>query len=213
MGAVYAFNATRNIMSDKPLIILAHANMGGSRLNRALINAVEQAGAAEVHDIYAAYPNGVIDAGAERARVDAHKKIIFQFPLCWYSCPPLLSTWLVDVYTRGWAYGPGGRALNFKTFGVAVTAGSNGRDYTHEGRYRHTMEEVLTPFELLARHAGMHYLPVFSVTAAREVTDEQLGAIATRYVDHVTSARPLFEFDGKDDSRATTVYPEHYYTT
>lgn len=198
-------------MSDKPLIILAHPKMVGSRLNRALINAIERAGVAEIHDIYAAYPDGIIDAKAERSRVDMHEKIIFQFPLHWYSCPPFLSTWLVDVYVRGWAYGPGGRALNFKTFGVAVTTGSSGDDYTHEGRYRHTLDEVLTPFELLARHAGMHYLPAFSVTTARGITDEQLVEIADRYVEHVTSAAPVFEFDGSDDSRAKTIYPEHYY--
>jgi len=201
------------IMSNKPLVIVAHPNLAASRLNATLIAALRDSGTAVVHDIHAAYPDGVIDVAAEQRLVAAHQRVLFQFPLFWYSCPPFLSTWLVQVYQRGWAYGPGGRALNFKTFGVAVTTGSNGRDYTPEGRYRRSLEEVLVPFELLARHSGMHYLPPFAVTAAREMTDQELALQARQYCGHVTSARPVFEFDGSDDSRAKTVYPAHYYSS
>jgi len=200
-------------MNDKPLVIIAHPQLAQSRLNAALIGGLRESGAAEVHDLYAAYPDGHIDVGAEQRRIEAHSRVLFQFPLYWYSCPPFLSTWLVEVYRRGWAYGPGGRALNFKTFGVAVTTGSNGRDYTAEGRYRHTLDDVLVPFELLARHSGMHWLPPFTTTAAREVSDDELVQRARDYCEHVTSAQPSFMFDGRDDSRAKTVYPAHYYTS
>lgn len=198
-------------MSDKPLVILAHPKLSASRLNAALVDALRSTDTAVVHDIHAAYPDGVIDVAAEQRLVDAHRRVIFQFPLYWYSCPPFLSTWLVDVYLRGWAYGPGGRALNFKTFGVAVTTGSNGRDYASDGRYHRSLDEVLVPFELLARHSGMHYLPPFAVTAAREISDDELGRRSREYCEHVASATPVFEFDGRDDSRAKTVYPAHYY--
>ncbi|MGE0802513.1 MAG: NAD(P)H-dependent oxidoreductase [Lautropia sp.] len=199
-------------MSGKPLLIVAHPDLKASRLNAALICGVRSRGIADVHDIYATYPDGRFDVRKEQALVDAHRRIVFQFPFYWYSCPPLLLTWLKDVWMRGWAYGPGGRKLNFKTFGVAVTTGSHGRDYQHQGRYRRTIEEVLIPFELLARQTGMHYLPPFSITAAREVSDEELDARVLDYCDHIVSSRPLFEFDGKDDNRAKTVYPAHYYT-
>ncbi len=194
----------------KPLVVIAHPTLSSSRLNAALIEALTKTDAAVVHDIYEAYPDGIIDVAAEQQLAEAHDRIIFQFPLTWYSCPPFLSTWLVEVYKRGWAYGPGGRALNFKTFGVAVTAGSNGRDYTSEGRYHRTLEEVLIPFELLARHSGMHYLAPFAITAAREITDQELTLKSVAYCEHVTSSAPLMTFDGKDDDRAKTIYtPQH----
>lgn len=176
-----------------------------------MANALVSTDAADVRDLYSLYGDGNIDAQAERDMIDAHDRIILQFPLYWYSCPPLLSTWLVEVWKRGWAYGPGGRALNFKTFGVAVTTGSHGRDYTTAGRYQRTLEEVMVPFELLARHAGMHYLNVFSLTAAREMSDLQLDQAVSAYCRHVREAIPAIVFDGRDDSRAQTVYPDHYY--
>ena len=195
----------------KPLVVLAHPDMRVSRLNASLARALTETDLAVVHDIYQACPGGVIDVDAEQRLVEAHDRVIFQFPLTWYSCPPFLSTWLVEVYKRGWAYGPGGRALNFKTFGVAVTTGSNGRDYTRHPRYRRTIGEMLIPFELLARHSGMHYLAPFAVTAARELTDEELAVRAADYRQHVVSSAPIATFDGKDDDRAKTVYAAHHY--
>ncbi len=56
----------------------------------------------------------------------------------------------------------GGRALRLKTLGVALSTGSNGRDYQPDGRYGRTLEDVTVPFELMARHTGMHYLPPFT---------------------------------------------------
>lgn len=139
-------------MAKKPLVIVAHPNLKNSRLNARLLAGLQQRDAAEVHDIYAAYPDGNIRVADEQRLANAH-----------------------------------------------------------EGRYRRSLEDVLVPFELLPRHSGMHYLPPFSMTAAREVTDEELDVQAGAYCDYVTSARPVFEFDGKDDSRAKTVYPVHYY--
>jgi NAD(P)H dehydrogenase (quinone) len=194
------------------LIIVAHPQLAGSRINAALLHGLRSTNAAVIHDIYTAYPDGVIDVAYEQRLVDAHDRVIFQFPLYWYSCPPFLSTWLVEVYKRGWAYGPGGRALNFKTLGVAITTGSNGRDYTLQGRYHRSLDDVLVPFELLARHSGMHYLPAFAVSGAREVTDDELALVATNYREHVVAATPHIVFDGSDDSRAKTVYPAHYHT-
>lgn len=199
------------MVNQKRLVIVAHPSLGSSRLNHRLAEAVRVSGVATVHVLEPANlerPSGIRE---EQLRVEEHDRIIFQFPLHWYSCPTLLSEWMARVFLRGWAYGPGGRALNFKTFGVAVTTGSNGRDYAHQGRYRRTLEEVLVPFELLARHTGMHYLPPFAITGAREVLDDELDLRALAYCHHVSSAAPVFEFDGSDDGRAQTVYPAHYY--
>lgn len=194
-----------------PLVIVAHPHLESSRVSAAWIDALTRSDSAVVHDIYTAYPDGIIDVAAEQARVGGHERIIFQFPLYWYSCPPFLSTWLVEVFKRGWAYGHGGRALNGKTFGIAVSTGSNGRDYTAGGRYHRTIEEVTVPFELLAVHAGMNYLPPFSIIGVREVSDSELALNAEAFRKHVVSAEPVIVWDGKDDSRAKTVYPAHYY--
>ncbi len=194
------------MLSRKPLVVLAHPNLQSSRLNAAMIEPLVAQGLATVLNLYSDGPEGDWDIAAHQQLLSEADRIVLQFPLTWYASPPLLSTWLIRVCQRGWAYGPGGRALNFKTFGVAVTTGSHGRDYTPEGRYRHTLDEVLVPYELLARHCGMHYLRPFTITAAREVGEDALAVNVQTYQAHLLTAQPLTVFEGKDDDRASTVY-------
>lgn len=189
------------------LVIIAHPNLERSRINAAWAEAARACGSVTVHDLYADYPDGQIDGARERALLEAHDRIVLQFPLTWYSCPPLLSDWQIAILKRGWAYGPGGRALRQKTFGIAVSTGSNGRDYTPEGRYGRTLDEITTPFELLAIHTGMHYLPAFTLTGVREKEDSAVAHSALAYIDHLLTATPRILASGKDDERAKTLYP------
>ncbi|MBM2294980.1 NAD(P)H-dependent oxidoreductase [Sulfitobacter pseudonitzschiae] len=192
----------------RTLVIAAHPDMAHSRVNALWAQAVRDSGTIKLRDLYASYPDGQIDGAAERALLDAHDRIILQFPLTWYSCPPLLSHWQIAILKRGWAYGPGGRALRLKTFGIAFSTGSNGRDFQADGRYGRTLQEVTVPFELLAKHTGMHYLPPFTLTGVRELDDDVIAASAQDYIHHLGHAEPLIHASGKDDERARTVYPE-----
>ena len=44
-------------------------------------------------------------------------------PIQWYSMPALKKLWLDDVLTYGWAYGPGGTALQGKDIWLVATTG------------------------------------------------------------------------------------------
>jgi len=189
------------------LVIIAHPNLEHSRINAVWAEAARACGSVTVRDLYADYPDGQIDGAHERAMLEAHDRIVLQFPLTWYSCPPLLSDWQIAILKRGWAYGHGGRALRQKTFGIAFSTGSNGRDYTPEGRYGRTLDEITTPFELLAIHTGMHYLPAFTLTGVREKEDSDVAHSARAYIDHLLTATPQIVASGKDDERAKTLYP------
>lgn len=191
---------------ERKLVIIAHPDMAHSRINSAWASAVRKAGDITLHDLHSAYPDGHIDGQAERQLLTDHDRIVLQFPLTWYSCPPFLSQWQTVIMQRGWAYGPGGRALRHKTLGIAFSTGSNGRDYTPEGRYGRTLEEITTPFELMAVHTGMHYLPHFALTGVRELDDDAVAASAHTYVDHLRNATPRVIASGKDDARTRTVY-------
>ncbi|MEQ5871877.1 NAD(P)H-dependent oxidoreductase [Sagittula sp. NFXS13] len=191
----------------KTLVIAAHPDMAHSRVNALWCQTVRDSGTITLCDLYATYPDGRIDGAAERALLETHDRIILQFPLTWYSCPPLLSQWQIAILKRGWAYGPGGRALRLKTFGIAFSTGSNGADYQPDGRYGRTLEEVTIPFELLAKHTGMHYLPPFTLTGVRALDDSAVAASAQDYLHHLRHAEPVIVASGTDDNRATTVYP------
>lgn len=167
----------------KTLVVVVHPNLSASRINRAWSEALEQSGGATVHKLYEAYPDRVIDVAREQQLLEAHDRIVFQFPLYWYSSPPLLKQWLDEVFQYGWAYGPDGGKLKGKQFGVAVSTYGPASAYAAEGANRFTLRELLRPFEATAHYVGASYLPVFSLSDAGNVTDEALAQSARDYAE------------------------------
>ena len=73
------------------VLLLAHPNLAASRVNRALVDGLRDLPGLEIADLYALYPAGQIDIATERARVLRADRLVLQFPLYWYSTPPLLN--------------------------------------------------------------------------------------------------------------------------
>jgi glutathione-regulated potassium-efflux system ancillary protein KefG len=67
-----------------------------------------------LHNLYDAYPDWTIDVEFEQQQLKQHDLIVLQFPLQWYSVPPLLKKWMDDVLTYGFAFGASGTALKGK---------------------------------------------------------------------------------------------------
>ncbi|MFV0536864.1 MAG: NAD(P)H-dependent oxidoreductase, partial [Dysgonomonas sp.] len=76
-----------------------------------------------IHQLYNLYPDEKIDVLKEQKLIEAHDKLILQFPMYWFNCPPLLKKWLDVVFTYGWAYGSKGNMLKGKK--VALGIGKN----------------------------------------------------------------------------------------
>ncbi|MFS0727693.1 NAD(P)H-dependent oxidoreductase [Paenibacillus sp. 1P07SE] len=168
------------------LIIVVHPGLqGGSRVNRRLTELMLTAKGVTVHDLYACYPEGNIDVKREQELLLQHKRVVFQFPLWWYSAPPLLKHWLDEVLTFGWAYGPGGDRLHGQEWRVAVTAGSPAASYGGEGYNKYTLEEMLRPFEATANLVGARWLPLFAVCDALQLSEGELTAAALQYGEEV----------------------------
>ena len=74
----------------KVLINFAHPAKARSLINRALRAAVEGLEAVSVNDLYAAYPDFLIDVKKEQRLCQAHDVIIFQHPFYWYSTPAIM---------------------------------------------------------------------------------------------------------------------------
>lgn len=146
---------------SQTLIIAAHPDISRSVVNRRWLDAVRHRDCATVHELYGAYPDGHIDIAAEQARVDAHWKIVLQFPVYWFNCPPLLKKWLDEVLTYGWAYGRQGKALAGKTVALAVSLGTPAADYRADGKIGYGVAEVLRPFELTMKYCNADYRPPF----------------------------------------------------
>ena len=75
----------------KTLIIVAHPNIAESKVNKALLDSIKNEPNITVHDLYATYKTvEAIDVAKEQALLVEHERIIFQFPLYWYSSPAIL---------------------------------------------------------------------------------------------------------------------------
>ncbi|WP_449432622.1 NAD(P)H-dependent oxidoreductase [Pseudomonas putida] len=165
----------------KTLVIVAHPDIGNSRINAAWINALSDLPDVTVHDLYENYPCRVLDIELEQGLVDQHDRIVLQFPFQWYSCPPLLKQWLDEVFTSGWAYGPGGHALEGKTLAIAVSTFSRAADYQRDSRYGRNIEDLTSPFEVTALRVGMRYQPGFFLHSSSDYSDAELSESAQQY--------------------------------
>lgn len=92
-----------------------------------------------------------------------------------------MKQWLDDVLALGFAYGPGGTALQGKIWMQAVSIGGSESVYTREGRYHFTILELLRPFEQSAHLCGVKVLEPFLSYEAVRLSPEELRPLATRY--------------------------------
>ena len=164
----------------KTLVIIAHPDIEHSRGNKALRDAIAQEPDVTVRELYKLYPDFKIDAAREQALIREHGHIVLQFPLYWYSCPPLLKKWLDDVIndTLFGSAPEKSLALDGRTLQLAVTIGRIRERYFPSSSDHVWADDVLRPYlkpELVERHgngivdallmpfeqsahlAGMHY--------------------------------------------------------
>lgn len=118
----------RKELMMKTLVILAHPDMESSRVNRRWKEELLQyTDNIALHELYTTYPDWKIDVSREQELLETHDHIMLQFPLYWYSYPPLLKKWFDDVFTHGWAYGSKGNQLKGKRIGLAMSIGISRR--------------------------------------------------------------------------------------
>jgi glutathione-regulated potassium-efflux system ancillary protein KefG len=163
------------------LIQFAHPAIHKSRVNRALLAAAAGAEGVTVNDLYATYPDFLIDVRREQRLLRQHDVIVFQHPFFWYSTPALLKEWLDLVLEFGFAYGTGGTALNGKVMLNAITSGGSEAAYQHDGHNRFEIQELLAPFDQTAHLCGMRYLPPFVVPATFRLGAAEIAEHAACY--------------------------------
>lgn len=166
----------------KTLVLVFHPGLNTqSHVNKTLADAAAQLDNVTVRDEYALYPDGNIDVKAEQQAVEAADRIVFQFPLWWFSSPSLLKDWEDKVLEHGWAYGSEGHAFEGKQFTVAVSTGSPESKYQPEGDNKFTIEQVLVPFEGTANHINATWTKPFVTFGSFGISDEALADAVKRY--------------------------------
>ncbi|ATF09720.1 glutathione-regulated potassium-efflux system ancillary protein KefG [Candidatus Enterovibrio altilux] len=167
---------------SKVLVLFAHPDPHESVANKILIASARQCSDVTVHDLYAAYPDFIIDVHYERELLLSHDVIVFQHPLQMYSCPSLLKEWIDVVLGKGFAHG-GGSALAGKICRFIVTTGGAAKAFSQTGYNKYSMKELLQPFELTVLLCQMCWVEPLILHWARRVTDDTRSVHAAYYAD------------------------------
>jgi glutathione-regulated potassium-efflux system ancillary protein KefF len=163
-------------LTSAALVLAAHPNWRDSRVNARLLAAARQVPGARVQDLYGSYPDYDIDVATEQSLAGAAPLIVLLHPIQWYSMPALLKLWLDEVLTYGWAYGPGGTALQGKDLWLVATTGSPESSY-HPGSYnRYFFDAFLPPYEQTATLCGMRFLPPLLLHGANRASEEEVAS-------------------------------------
>lgn len=167
----------------KTTILLFHPHLDQSRVNKSLASAAKDAGF-EVRDMYALYPDFKIDIAKERKVLEKTDRIVFQFPVYWYSSPALVKQYEDAVFTGNWAYN-GGKALLDHEWLLAVSPGADQDAYHDEGRVHYTMPELLRPFQATSVLIKTKFMTPFISYNASNMSDADLAKRAAAYVDYL----------------------------
>jgi glutathione-regulated potassium-efflux system ancillary protein KefF len=181
------------------LVLVAHPDIARSRVNRALLAQArllpgEQV---EVRDLYALYPDYVIDIEAEQAALAGACAVVWVHPLQWYSMPALMKLWLDDVLAFRWAYGPGGRALVGKCLWLVVSTGGTAASYAREGSNGQPFENFLPAYRRTAELVGMHFLEPLVFHGAHRAEMHEVHAHAHAFAQRLIALA--------DEARASAV--------
>lgn len=193
------------------LVIVAHPELEQSRANRSLMRAAQalcEAGAAgrvAVRDLYALYPDYLIDVPAEQAALSAARLVVWQQPVRWYGMPPLLKLWLDDVLTFGWAYGPGGAALRGKDVWLVASTGGPEDSYRPDSYNRYFFDAFLPPYEQTAALCGMRFLPPLVLHGAHKASRVEIDAHAETYAQRLAAYPDWPELAGLEQCPACEV--------
>ena len=169
------------------LVIAAHPQMEQSRATRALMQAAARLDPSrvQVRDLYALYPDYWIDVPTEQALLAEARLLVWLHPVHWYSMTPLLKLWLDEVFSFGWAYGPGGHALEGKDLWLAASTGGPDTSYRPDGYNRYFFDAFLHPYEQTAALAHMRWLPPLVLHGAHKAGEAELAAHAALFAERL----------------------------
>jgi glutathione-regulated potassium-efflux system ancillary protein KefF len=179
------------------LVLVAHPQLEQSRANRRLMQSAaalsfgDDAGGRRprvvVRDLYALYPDYLIDVAAEQAVLADVRLVVWQHPIHWYHMPPLMKLWVDDVLDFGWAYGPDGTALRGKDLWLVATTGGPEDSYRPDRYNRYFFDAFLPPYEQTAALCGMRFLPPLLLHGTHRASEAQIREHAAVYAQRLAS--------------------------
>lgn len=173
----------------KILILFAHPAFNKSRINKTLIQAVQNMEGVTINNLYENYPDFFIDVKAEQKLLLEHDIIVWHHPFYWYSAPAILKEWMDLVLEHGFAYGAKGRALEGKQAMSVISTGGSKEVYSSTGSNHYTVNQFLAPFNQSATLCRMHYLPPFVIHTSHTISEQELKKHGSDYMKIIAALR------------------------
>lgn len=183
-------------MQRKTLVICGHPDLKISRVNSVILDKlslfdVTVHNLSENHDAYN------FDVKREQNLLLEHNRVVFLFPLYWYSTPALLKKWFDDVLVPGFAYARGGDKLLNKEFMVVTTVGAMEEGYRAGGFNNYTIDELLRPIQQLTYYVKAKYIPPYSIYESVFISEEYLKEESEKVCQFIISEYqdPTFKYE------------------
>jgi len=173
------------------LVLTAHPDLSSSSINRKWFEALSKEADVTTRDLMViGGPEMHFDPAVEQALLKNADRVVLQFPLYWYSSPPVLKAWLDQVLLFGFAYGPGGDQLRNKELTLVISTGGPAQSYQAGSYNNFSMSELLVPYQQTAMMIGMTYLRPFVLHGALSRDPGALNASIPAVISHVTKPQP-----------------------
>lgn len=193
----------------KTLVIISHPDYQQSMGQQFLKESSQQLTDVTLHHLDQHYPTGQVDVAQEIQLLKEHDRIIFQFPLYWYSSPGLLKSWQDQVLSALPSQG-----LREKELGLVVSVGVKASAYRSGGSVGFSLDDFMRPFQGIATYFHMTYLPVMGIYQFNYLSESDKLALLVDYQYYLTGpkennlgnraawlTRNLAEKDGLDPSK------------
>lgn len=172
----------------KTLVIISHPDFENSKVNKPLISFIEQSNI-DIH--YLIEPDKNYNISEEQKKLEQYDKIIFQFPLYWYSVPFNMKKWIDFIFTEEWSFGINATALKGKSIAFATTVGSPKESFSPDSYNHYTLEEYLRPIIQMAKLSKMIVDPeIFAIFSTPHITYEDITKYQKQYLDFVKKLIP-----------------------
>lgn len=165
----------------KVLVIVAHPNLAMSKVNKTWIKHLQRYPNVTIHHLYEEYAYRPINVYQEQQLLHQHDRIVFQFPLFWYSSPALLKQWQDEVLSFIWSKNES-LHLQEKELLLAVSIGAPKQAYHPDGFNQFTIDELMRPFQLMATSNQMIFLPIYAFYNANEASEKAIENSAQLYI-------------------------------
>ncbi|WKN29053.1 NAD(P)H-dependent oxidoreductase [Apilactobacillus kunkeei] len=127
------------------------------------------------------------DKEQEQNRLTQYDRILFQFPMYWYSAPALMKKYEDDVFTKNFiAFEQEGK-LKDKEMGIITTLGDPIKDYQVGGREGFSISELLKPYQAIAQRGKMKFLKPFVISQFAYMTAVQKQKLLIDYRSYLTN--------------------------